>query len=381
MKTIGILTFTVPHRDPRVARQIQFLSAAGHHLVVFGKKGQQNFPKHPHVHYFLTPIEKSWALRVQKGILLPLHRFETFFWQQPWVQSMWAQRDALQEIDVLIANDVETLPLAVALAKTANAKLILDAHEYAPGQFEDRWLWRTTILPFARYLCQRYLPAVDLMFTVSPGVAQAYQENFGVHPRLLYNTPPAYDLEPLFRSDDAPIKMVHHGAAIPSRRLELMIQAAKRLGPQYQLDFYLVPTHKKYLEKLRRLAQSAPHIQFRQPVPLEQIVPTLHQYDVGVFLLPPLNFNYRHALPNKFFEFIQARLAVAIGPSPDMQAIVAQEKCGVISPDFTADSFANTLSKLTHQQINAFKRESHRAAQTYTAEAQYQKLLDWIAAL
>ncbi len=381
MKKVGVLTFTVPHRDPRVARQIQFLQAAGHQVVVFGRKGAQPPPAQSGVRYFLTPLTKTWGLRIRKAVLLPARRFETFFWQQPWVQAMWAQREHLQGADVLITNDVETLPLAAALAETTGAKLVLDAHEYAPGQFEDRPLWRLTILPFARYLCRQYLPKVDLMFTVSPGVAAAYQATYGVQPRLLYNTPPYHPLTPILRPHNAPIKLVHHGAAIPSRRLELTIQAMQRLGPQFQLDFYLVPTNKRYLQKLRRLARTTPHIRFRQPVPLEQIVPTLHQYDVGVFLLPPTNFNYHHALPNKFFEFIQARLAVAIGPSPDMQDIVAQENCGVVATDFTAQAFATALANLTHAQINTFKQQSHRIAQIYTAEAQYQKLLDWLERL
>ena len=37
------------------------------------------------------------------------------------------------------------------------------------------------------------------------------------------------------------------------------------------------------------------------------IVRTINQFDLGVYLLPPVNFNSAHALPNKFFEFIQAR--------------------------------------------------------------------------
>ena len=37
---------------------------------------------------------------------------------------------------------------------------------------------------------------------------------------------------------------------------------------------------------------------------LELITPVL--FDVGVFLLEPVNFNYANALPNKLFEFVQA---------------------------------------------------------------------------
>ena len=55
---------------------------------------------------------------------------------------------------------------------------------------------------------------------------------------------------------------------------------------------------------------------------MHEIVDTIAEYDIGLFILSPINFNYYHALPNKLFEFIQARLAIAVSPSPEMARIV-----------------------------------------------------------
>jgi hypothetical protein len=35
-----------------------------------------------------------------------------------------------------------------------------------------------------------------------------------------------------------------------------------------------------------------------------------------------------------FVEFIQARLAVAVDPSPEMARLVQRYGCGVVAPDF-----------------------------------------------
>lgn len=83
-----------------------------------------------------------------------------------------------------------------------------------------------------------------------------------------------------------------------------------------------------------------------EPVPMHRIVSFASTYDIGVFLLPPTNFNYRNALPNKLFEFIQARLAVAIGPSPQMAAVVREWNCGIVSDDFTPASLGENLQRL-----------------------------------
>ena len=71
---------------------------------------------------------------------------------------------------------------------------------------------------------------------------------------------------------------------------------------------------------------------------------TINKYDMGVFLLPPINFNYENTLPNKLFDFIQARLGIAIGPTPEMAEIVNHYKIGLVSEHFTAASLASRLS-------------------------------------
>ena len=374
-KSIGILTFTCPCRDPRVARQIRFLTEYGYHLKVLGAECNEKLQCSNSGTHFLSSKKDDFIFqRIKKYLFLSMRDFERAFWSRKMVQDLWQHRDALQGIKVLIANDIETLPLAVALAKYTDAKLILDAHEYAPRQFEDRWRQRVFVLPQVRYLCRHYLPHVDAMCTVSPTFAQTYEREFGIRPFLVYNAPPYYDLAPRKKAPGEIIHLVHHGGAISSRRLERMIRAMQWLDDRFRLHFYLVPTQRRYFRYLRILARRDPRIHFHNPVPLEKIVPTIHQYDVGVFLLPPTNYNYAHALPNKFFEFLQARLAVAIGPSKDMQMILQKEKFGIVSPDFTAKSFAATLSKLDHDQINRMKDRSHAVAHVYAAEHEYQKL-------
>jgi hypothetical protein len=103
----------------------------------------------------------------------------------------------------------------------------------------------------------------------------------------------------------------------------------------------------------------------------------LNAFDIGVFLLEPVNLHYRLALPNKLFEFIQGRLGVAIGPSPEMARVVREAGCGVIAPDFRPErlapdfrpeSLAACLNDLGEREINAFKERSHTAARQLCAE-------------
>ena len=53
---------------------------------------------------------------------------------------------------------------------------------------------------------------------------------------------------------------------------------------------------------------------------LQSVARTLNAHDVGVYVLPPVSFNHLWALPNKVFDFVQGRLALVVGPSPEMAA-------------------------------------------------------------
>jgi hypothetical protein len=109
---------------------------------------------------------------------------------------------------------------------------------------------------------------------------------------------------------------------------------------------------------------------------MRELVRMANSYDIGLYLLPPNNFNQRYALPNKFFEFIQARLAVAIGPSPEMAALVRRYACGVIAADFTPEALAGELNNLDTEQIYAFKKASDVAAAELCAERNAEVILN-----
>jgi hypothetical protein len=107
----------------------------------------------------------------------------------------------------------------------------------------------------------------------------------------------------------------------------------------------------------------------------KDILPFINAYDVGIYLLPPVNFNSEHTLPNKFFDFIQARLAIAVGPSPEMSRIVKEFDIGVVANDFTASSLAAKLKPLTDSDIRRFKENTAQAAERHSAQANRELML------
>ena len=137
---------------------------------------------------------------------------------------------------------------------------------------------------------------------------------------------------------------------------------------RFNLTRMLTESPPGYLNELSQLAGSSPRVRLVPPVPFDRIITTISEYDMGVYLLPNVNLNNALALPNKFFEFNQARLALVVGPSLEMARMVKAEGCGVVNRDFRGESLRVTFGRLDATSIDAFKHALHDAATRHCAE-------------
>ena len=175
--------------------------------------------------------------------------------------------------------------------------------------------------------------------------------------------------------------MIHHGIVSRSRRLDLMIEMMDYVDERFSLDLMLAG-HGAYLRQLGATAARRKNVRIMPPVPLDEVVRVINQYDIGLSLLPPTNFNTRYTLPNKFFEFIQARLALAIGPSLEMKRILQEYNCGIVSEDFSPRSLAQALNRLlSEEKVMYFKEPSPKAALRWNAEANGARVLQIVGEL
>jgi len=99
-------------------------------------------------------------------------------------------------------------------------------------------------------------------------------------------------------------------------------------------------------------------------------VDTVAEYDVSISVIPPTNFNLAHALPNKFFEAVQGRTGLVIGPSPAMQDLLERYGLGAVTRDFSAGALREVLTALTPGQVDEWKRHADKAAGELSSEHQ-----------
>jgi len=365
-KKLLVIVLSNFRHDARVRRQV--LALKDHYdttVVCFSGEKEDGFEV-----ISITPTNLTFLRKAIASVFLLLHAYSL---AHRILHNYYYLAEQLgpRKFDVIIANDVETLPIAFRFP--GSARVIFDAHEYAPRHFEDKRSWRLFFQGFNTWLCRKYIPRVYGMMTVGKGLAREYEKNFGRRPVVVMNANIYTDIQPT-PVDIGRIRLVHHGIATPSRRLELMIEMMQHLDDRFTLDLILLKpgfasaATAGYIDELKARAGKDPRITVRDPVPITQVVKTVNAYDIGVFLLPPINFNYENTLPNKLFDFIQGRLGVAIGPTPEMAEIVNQYNIGVVASDFTPASLAKKLSLLTAQDITSFKNRSSVAALELNAE-------------
>ncbi len=373
---ICIISFSNLTIDARVNRQIKAASEKGDVTVLaFGKSPINE------IESISIESKKTILSKIKFALYLLLRGYEKFYWSQSIIkESITKLNDC--DFDIFIANDLDTLPLAIHLAKKSKSKVFFDAHEYAPLEFENRWSWKYIHQPFREYICKQYLKQVDVMTTVCDGIANKYQEEYQILPKVILNVP-SYQYIPYNPvSNPNKIKLIHHGSASPDRQMEKMIEIIPYLESRFEVHFMLVG-NPQYVRKLQILAENIAYGRaiFHESVSIDMICSKLSEYDIGLYLLPPVGFNYIHSMPNKLFDFIMSGLCVAISPSIEMQKIVENYKCGIVAPNFQPESLAAVINSLSLEEINTKKIASLEAAKILNTEIEGKKIQNIIESL
>jgi hypothetical protein len=399
-KKVLIISYSELKTDPRVLRQIEFLhNKFSIHTVGLCSAEHEGETEHTTISYsrnvtfhysytvffrklisfcYVMPLNfVRWALNYL--FLVVLKKYELTYW------SYW-RRQTLKKLmpakfDVVIANDVEALPLAVKLKQKHGGKIYFDAHEYSPLEYENNAAWLKQKSPYYTYLCKKYIPFSDYETTVSYGLAEAYKKLTGKHFDVVLNAP-AYEKHTPSLNTTGVIRFMHHGGAAVDRNTDKLVRAFQQSErTDIELHLMIINLNSPYGEYIKELVENSSNIHFHPPVPTRDIASFINQFDVGIYFLPPLNFNQIYALPNKFFEFVQGRLMLAFGPSVEMEKYIKEYDLGVIGDGFDQKDIEKCINSITLTDVIKYKQNVNGAAKTLSAEESMNLVLTNISKL
>ncbi len=363
MQPIRILciSFSPIHLDSRVLRQLEVLRQHGNVTTVGYGPPPEGVARHIEV-----PQRASSLPQTPIGVArLALRLHDAVELTAPGEKAVRRQVVESGPYDLVVANDARALPLAFAAA--GKAPVLADMHEWSPEERATVLVWRLLVGPYMLHLCKKYLPRAAAVTSVSAGLAGLYTDRFGVATELVRNAADLRDLKPR-PVDPNVIRLVHSGTADAERNIVELIEAVDQLGDRFSLDLYLLEVPGGHLDVIRKMAASAPRVTVHDPVPPETLPTVLNQYDLGVFLYPLKTLSHLYHLPNKFFDFVQARLGLVFSHAPEIDAHIGEYGLGLITADTTAEALVEALRDLTSEDVMGFKEAADRSAPALSSE-------------
>ena len=358
------ISFSDIRSDSRVLRQLEVLRRHGDVTTLGYGSAPEGVAEHLEVDRALPSLPQTIG-----GVLkLGVRAYRSVELDAPAMQAAM-RLIAGHEFDVIVANEGRALPLAARIR--GSARVWCDLHEWAPQERSHVLSWRVLVAPFMTWVCRTYLPLVDAATTVNDSIADLYDRAFGVRPEVVRNAI-AYrpELAPS-APDPHVIRLVHSGGAVPGRNLEQLVDAVDMLDGRFTLDLYLIKARESdaFWNGLQTRIEASPYTTVHPPVAPAELPGTLNPYDLGVFLLPPHTPNHRFMLPNKFFDFVQARIGIVFSTAVETDRLIERYGLGAVVPGFEADDLAQVLRRLTVEQVAGFKSAADAAARALSSEA------------
>ena len=274
-----------------------------------------------------------------------VHRFKMLFTKGPFFYAFYNIRLFFFLLKVpgpslFIANDLDTLPAVYRVARFRRVKMIYDSHELFTQVPE--LIGRKLVQSFWLWIESRLVPRLDHTITVSRPIATIYRRLYGTRFRVVRNVPERSCISDEKKSSELRPMIIYQGALNLGRGLELMIRSMN-----YMMDFVLliagtgdIEQDLKNLVKEEGLSEQVMFTGRLDPCDLAALTCTAR---IGISLEEDMGLNYRYALPNKIFDYIQCHIPVLCSALPEMAKLVESYGIGVAIRDRSPENIARVV--------------------------------------
>ena len=268
-------------------------------------------------------------------------------------------------IDVFVANDLDTLPANYLASKLKRKPLVYDSHEYFTEVPE--LIGRPIVKSIWIWLEKRLVPKVDAAYTVCESIAEVYHDLYGVDFKVVRNLPVCLQIkhvsDEMSKIPDSSKIILYQGALNLGRGIESAIRAMQYLeNAELWLvgDGDLTSQLKQMVAELKLESK----VKFLGRLPLTELSRVTRLANLGISLEEDLGLNYRFALPNKLFDYIQSGIPVLVSNLQEMRRIVQQYQIGAISETHQRKDLAEILkvALFDQERIAIWKQNLPKAA-------------------
>ena len=283
-------------------------------------------------------------------------------------------------VDLIFANDLDTLPAAYLAAKLRGKRLIYDTHEYYTETPE--LIHRKLIQTIWKKLEDHLFPKLTDILTVNASIAKLYGDKYNKKVNVSRNIPHSFTPERLKTRTEL---------GLPENKRILILQGTginvergaeeAVLAMQYLDNVVLLlvgsgdvfPT----LHKIIRKHSLQEKVIFKPKMPFAELRQYTMNSDLGLAIDKDTNLNYHFSLPNKLFDYIHSGIPTLSTELVELKQIIDRFDIGYYIQNHDPKHIASVIESIFCDEIryNRVKQNTVRAKEELCWEKEEKVLM------
>lgn len=316
--------------DQRVQKECNTFHKMGYDVLVVGRKSKRTF--------VLKELEYKvirFPTLFRRGALMYLvFNTQLFFFL------------LFKNADVLWANDLDTLLPNFVISRVKKIKLVYDSHEYFTLS-----VYKTSSRKIWQRLENFLFPKLKNIITVNNSIKNVYEKKYKIPVTVIRNVPyktiHKKSFQKLSLPPDKKILVMQGIGLNENRGAEEAVLTMQFLPDNFNLYFIGSGT---VLNKLKQMVQDlnlSSKISFIDVLPYKEMMEYTTQCFLGlIFEKIDVTDHHRFALPNKFFDYINAGVPVLSSRAIEIQLLIEEYQVGDVINNFEPAEIAAKILRI-----------------------------------
>ncbi len=247
-------------------------------------------------------------------------------------------------MDAICAIDLDTILPCLYISKIKGIIRIYDAHELFTELKEV--VSRPAIHKIWLRIERKAVPQFKYGYTVGQGIAEEFNKRYGVEYACIRNMPILKNFPDLFVRETF---LLYQGAVNEARAFEWLIPAMKNIKTEL-----VICGSGNFMEQLKKLISQhnvEDKVYLKGQLSPEKLWEVSCRGYIGISVAENIGLNQYLALPNKFFDYIQAGLPQVTMDFPEYKNLNTQYDIALLIPESSPELIATAVNKLLDEPV------------------------------
>lgn len=357
-KTVAVCVSNDLEFDQRVHKVCSWLRGQGTRVKLLGRLLPDSSPLHRDYETHRLPLKRL------RGAL--------FYRELNREMGRWLLQE---KPDILVANDLDTLPANAIVSRKLQVPLVYDTHEIFTEVPE--LTGRPIVKSIWRFLEKRYIYQANEVCTVNRSIANWLKGKYGVNAHVVRNMPLLRDTQTvksrseLDLPEDSSIIILQGGWINQDRGGEEAVAAMQFLDHALLLIIGAGDAIDK-MKSMKTELNLDQKVRFYPKMPFEELYHYTANADIGLSLDKATNLNYQFSLPNKFFDYIHAGTPILASDLPELKGLISQYQIGEITHSHDPKVLAEHMKRIlaNRDKLDQYKSNCAKAAKDLNWQAE-----------